>query len=69
MSSISPPPELAYDSTLGPNIELAPAEVDEEDQEASHAMAAEIEEPGFQWGSVSPPEKVKKKKKMLPYEF
>lgn len=48
-------------------MELAPAEVDKEVQEASQAMAAEIEEPEAKWGSVSPAKKVKKKKKVLSY--
>ncbi len=68
MRSISPPPELAYDSTLGPNTELALAEVEEGVQEASHAVVAEIEEPEGQWGSFSSAKNIKKKK-VLSYEF
>ena len=67
MTSIPPPPELAYDSILGPSMGLAPAEVDEEVQEASDAMPVETEEPVAQC-DVVPAKKIRKKIKGRSYE-
>ncbi len=66
MRSISPPAEPAYGSTLRPNTELAPVEV-EEVQEPSYTPAAEIE-PEDPLSSFSSAKRIKKKKKVLSNE-